>query len=375
VPASALVVIALVAGTAALSVASSVFAPAAFALFVIALVWPLQSRLQRHLPRLVALLACVIVMATVFAVFGWLIAWAFGRVGRWTMSEAARFQMLYDQAVVWLEGHGIMVSGIWAEHFNVGWILRLVQTLTGRVNSAMSFWIVVFVYVVLGLLEVGQFRQRAQAIGDEDMRRVLVEGGRTTAAKLRRYMLVRSQMSILTGLLVWGFASLAGLQLAGEWGVIAFTLNYVPFIGPLIATLFPTALALVQFESLHGAIIVFACLNLIQFVVGSYIEPRVSGTALSISPSIVLFSVFFWTWMWGFLGSVIGVPITISILTFCANHPASRWLSDLLSGTESTPETQRTADQDNGNGGPSRSIRTVSGSSNSNPPSADADRR
>jgi predicted PurR-regulated permease PerM len=161
-----------------------------------------------------------------------------------------------------------------------------------------------------------------------------MQGGLDTAAKIRRYMLVRTQMSMLTGLLVWGFASVSGLQLAGEWGVIAFTLNYVPFIGPLIATLFPTALALVQFDSWQTALLVFACLNVIQFVVGSYIEPRVSGNALSISPSIVLFAVFFWTFLWGFFGSVIGVPITIAILTFCAQHPSSRWLSDLLSAPE-----------------------------------------
>jgi predicted PurR-regulated permease PerM len=48
----------------------------------------------------------------------------------------------------------------------------------------------------------------------------------------------------------------------------------------------------------------------------------------------VLFAVFFWTFLWGFFGSVIGVPITIAILTFCAQHPSSRWLSDLLSAPE-----------------------------------------
>ena len=98
-----------------------------------------------------------------------------------------------------------------------------------------------------------------------------------TAAKIRRYMLVRTQMSLITGLLVWGFAKLVGLQLAAEWGVIAFALNYIPFIGPLIATVFPTAFAATQFESWQSVVIVFACLNLIQFIVGSYVEPRVSG--------------------------------------------------------------------------------------------------
>ena len=80
------------------SLASSVFAPVAFALFIIALVWPLQKRLQAVLPRLLALAISIVVMVVAFVAFGSLIAWAFGRVGRWIVSDAARFQPLYDQS-------------------------------------------------------------------------------------------------------------------------------------------------------------------------------------------------------------------------------------------------------------------------------------
>ena len=75
-----------------------------------------------------------------------------------------------------------------------------------------------------------------------------------------------------------------------EWGVIAFALNYIPFIGPFVATLFPTLLAMAQFESWQAVLGVFVCLNIIQFVIGSYVEPRVSGNVLSISPMVVLFA-------------------------------------------------------------------------------------
>ena len=76
----------------------------------------------------------------------------------------------------------------------------------------------------------------------------------------------------------------------------------------------------------------FICLNVIQFIVGSYIEPRVAGSTLSISPFVVLFAIFFWTFLWGLFGTFIGVPITLALLTFCAEHPSTRWLSDLLWG-------------------------------------------
>ena len=137
-------------------------------------------------------------------------------------------------------------------------------------------------------------------------------------------------MSLMTGALVWAFATFTGLPLAAEWGVVAFALNYIPVIGPFIATVFPTLFALTQFASWQAALAVFAGLNVIQFVVGSCIEPRVSGRALSISPFVMLFAVFFWTFVWGLFGAFIGVPITIAVLTFSAQHPSSHWLADLL---------------------------------------------
>ena len=113
-------------------------------------------------------------------------------------------------------------------------------------------------------------------------------------------------------------------------GIIAFALNYIPFIGPLIATLFPTLFAMVQFDGWQPVVVVFACLNLIQFMVGCSIEPRVSSNALAMSPFVVLFAVFLWTYMWGIAGTFIGVPIVVAVITFCAHHPASRWLAILL---------------------------------------------
>jgi AI-2 transport protein TqsA len=80
------------------------------------------------------------------------------------------------------------------------------------------------------------------------------------------------------------------------------------------------------------AIVVFTCLNLIQFLSGSYIEPRITGAALSISPFVVLFAVFFWGFLWGIPGIFIGVPVMIAVVTLCERFPSTRWLATLLSG-------------------------------------------
>lgn len=330
-------IVAAVAVAFAAYEAASVFAPLAIALFIIGIVWPLQDRLQTRMPKLAALAITLIVTIVVCLAFASLAVWGFGRVARSLVADAPRYQALYENLVRWLDDHGVSVAGVWAEHFNVGWLLHATQRVAGRINVTLRFWLIALVYVILGLLEVGEIRRKIEALGNREVARVLLDGSAATAVKFRKYLLVRTQMSALTGFFVGLFAWVAGLQFAAEWGVIAFVLNYVPFIGPFVATLFPTLLAMTHFGSWQAILAVFVGLNVIQFTVGSYIEPLVSGGVLSISPFVVLFAIFFWTFLWGLIGTFIGVPITLAALTFCNQHPSSQWVADLLGGREQKP--------------------------------------
>jgi len=314
--------------------ARSILAPVAFSLFVVAIVWPLQRELETRIPRLLALAVALVVTLLVVTVLGYLIVWAFGTVGRWLIENALQFQALYVQWTDWLEEHGILVTSLLVENFNAGWLVRAVQEIGGRLHGLVTFVVITFVFTALGLLEVDIARKHIECLGNKAAARTILQASTQIADKFQRYMLVRSAMSVLTGLVVWAFALLAGLELATAWGVIAFVLNYIPFIGPLIATVFPTLFALAQVGSWQLAVIVFVCLNLIQFVIGSYMEPRIAGAALSVSPFLVLFAVFFWAFLWGLPGAFIGVPIVIAALTLCEQRESTRWIATLLSGRE-----------------------------------------
>ena len=245
----AVAIIAAVLLAAAAAQASIVFAPFALAIFIIAIVWPLQHWLQGRMPKLLALAITIVVTVAVCLTFASLVAWGFGRVGRSLVADAPRYQALYDAMVRWLDSHGVSVAGLWAEHFNVAWLLRTTQHIAGRVHTTLSFWLIALIYLILGLLEVDDMRRKIEALDNREAARVFLDGSVATAQKFRKYMLVRTQMSVLTGLLVGVFAWIAGLPFAIEWGVIAFALNYIPIIGPFIATLFPTLLAMTQFDS------------------------------------------------------------------------------------------------------------------------------
>ena len=297
--------------------------PVAFALFIITLVWPLQRRLKTVLPQVIAVLLTATVTLLVIGGGGWLVVWGFGGIAHWVIANAARLQGLYMHLADLLEQRGLYAAELFAEQVNVLWLVQVLRAIGGSLQDVLSFSIVTFVFVILGLLEVEPLRRRLRRIGSEDATETAAE----IAARLQTYMLVRLGMSVLTGLAFWAFTAIYGLELHREWGVIAFVLNFIPFIGSFVATLLPTLFAAAQFESLSSALVVFIGLNLLQFVIGSYIEPRVAGTAVSISPFMVLFAVFFWGALWGIAGAFIGVPILIALATVCARYPIAVLLS------------------------------------------------
>jgi AI-2 transport protein TqsA len=323
---------------AALSLAEAVFAPIAFAVFVVACLWPLQVRLEARFSKPLATLLCLIAAIVIVGMFGYIVAWGFGRVGHRLVAEANRFIALYEQAVAWLEEHGVGAAGLWDDYANVGLLIRLVQEAAFQIRATMSFSVIVLVYVMLILLEATDIGVGFGRFGTGGTGGTLVRAAISTARKFRAFMLVRSAMSAVTGVLVWALTSALGLELSLEWGVIAFVLNYIPFIGSFLATILPSLFALVQFGSWQFALLTFACLNAVQFAVGSLLEPRIAGKRLKISPSLVLFSVFFWTFLWGIAGALIGVPIMLVVLTVMEEEPSTRWIAELLSGSPAGPD-------------------------------------
>jgi AI-2 transport protein TqsA len=192
---------------AGLYFARSILAPVAFSLFVIAIVWPLQRMLETRVPRLLALVATLVVTLLVIAVLGYLIVWSFGTVGRWVIDNALRFQALYLQWTDWLEEHGILVTSFLVENFNAGWLIRAVQEIGGRLQGLVTFVVITFVFTALGLLEVDIARKNIETLSNKEVAQTILQASTLIADKFQRYMLVRSAMSVLTGLVVWAFCA------------------------------------------------------------------------------------------------------------------------------------------------------------------------
>ena len=160
-----------------------------------------------------------------------------------------------------------------------------------------------------------------------------------------KYLNVKVLISLITGVLVYFSSFFIGLDFPFMWGVIAFVMNFIPSIGSILFFFMPTAMAIVQFlpDERWGSIVaVIISIGSIEFVVGSLIDPKLSGDKLDLSALVIIVSLLFWGWMWGIAGMFLAVPIMLVGKIVCENVPILQPIAVLLSsGNRFSPRRKR----------------------------------
>jgi len=318
--------------SAALYLARVVIEPIAFAFFGMALVWPIEKALERRMPKTIALLLTILLTLIAIVALASAIIWSVGDIVHWILANLPRFQSLYIRATQWLEGQGIFVTeGI--DQYDVRSFAGFLQGIALRLNSFAGFSIVVFLLLMFGLTELAHCGTRFHELEYKTGWKIS-EISEDVAKKIRKYMIIRTIASIVTGLTVFFYTKYMGLDLAIAWGVIAFVLNYIPYIGTLIAVALPVLFSAIQFGSWQTPVTLFGGLYIIQFLIGSYLEPIVASKAFAVSPFVMLVAFFFWGFLWGIPGAFIGIPMTIALVTICQQNSSTRWIVRLLSSSK-----------------------------------------
>ncbi|MGJ8651044.1 MAG: AI-2E family transporter [Opitutaceae bacterium] len=207
------------------------------------------------------------------------------------------------------------------------------QDFGGTVRSLLSSTGIIIVYLIFFLLEQRTFENKIKALvrdpgRQEDAFKLIGKMGHD----IRSYIGIKVLTSAATGLLSYVVLRIVGVDFASFWGVLIFLLNFIPTIGSIIATAFPSVLTLVQFDTLGPFIITASVLTALQFCIGSLLEPKLMGNRLNLSPIVILLSLGLWGSIWGIPGMFLCVPITVIIMIICSYFPGSRPVAILLSG-------------------------------------------
>ena len=331
-------VFAVVLVSAALYFGRIVLEPVAFVLFAMALVEPFRKAVEVWMGKPIALTLTILLTLLVLSILVLAIVWSIGDIVHWGLANVDRFQSLYLRARQWLEGRDLFIIDL--SSLNSSSFVGVFQAVAMQVNYFIGFALVVFLFLMFGLAEMDDFKIKLAALDKTMSGWSLLETSGRIADKIRKYMVIRTLASLATGVAVFLFTLSIGLDLAVAWGVISFVLNYIPYVGPLVAVILPVIFAAVQFESWQMAVVIFGSLYLIQFVIGSYLEPMLTGTALAISPFVMLFAFLIWDFLWGMPGAFIGLPVTIALFTIWEQNPSTRWIANLMSTPDAASATQ-----------------------------------
>lgn len=209
------------------------------------------------------------------------------------------------------------------------------KVLSGAFNSFSSILgnlFMILLYSIFMLSERKTIPQKLKAIVSNseqlnDVQSVLERIGDA----VQQYISVKTFVSFLTGLISYIILLLFGVDFPVLWAFLIFLLNYIPYLGAFIATILPALLAVFQFESLLIGLFVFLAIQGVQTLMGSFVEPKISGQTLNLSPTIVLFSLAFWGALWGIVGLAIAIPLTSVLVITLAEFPSTRNAAILLS--------------------------------------------
>ena len=157
--------------------------------------------------------------------------------------------------------------------------------------------------------------------------------------RVNYYLLVKTLVSAVTGLMVYAAMRLFKLEFAEAMGIITFVFNYIPNVGSIVATVLVALVTYVQSGDPGLTMLVFSITGLIQFVNGNVIDPMLMGHALRLSSFGIIISLAFWGAVWGIPGMFLSVPIMVAIMIVCSHIPSLRPVAILLS-REGLPDTE-----------------------------------
>lgn len=191
--------------------------------------------------------------------------------------------------------------------------------------------IMVIVYLLFILLEKPFLRKKLHdAIQGRRTEKVYKILGHING-QVGRYLTIKFIVSLVTGLLVWGSFGLIGLDFAFIWGVVAFLFNFVPSIGSIAVGAVSLVFAIVQFYPNWNPVIwVGLAMLAIQNVIGNITEPKLQGDNLNLSPVIILFSLLLWGWLWGVMGMLLSVPLTVALKIILEHIPGLEFAGVLM---------------------------------------------
>ena len=329
---NALVILTTIAGGAVLYMLSDILTPLALAMFLAVMIDGFARVLQSRLPGVGRRAATP--LAIVLSVI------IFGGAAFFIADNATSFATQLVTYTPKLNGLIARLAGLVGIEAPPS-LTQLVHQLNpasylGQVARGLQSFAstAAFVLVYLGFILAsrrGWERKVVSLFPSREERQGAVDGFLRIRNGVEQYLWVQTVTGLMIAVASWIAMAAVGLDNALFWAILIFIASYIPVIGGIIAVAAPPIFALVQFDTLWQAIVLFVVLQVIGMFVGNVVQPRMQGRSLNIDPIVLLLALAFWSVIWGLPGAFLSTPLTTVMMVILAQFAGTRWVAVLLS--------------------------------------------
>lgn len=332
---------------AGLRAAAPILTPLALAAFIAAVSLPALGWLRKRMPTGLAILLIVLIDAAILASFAWIVLETALELRTALPEYVQRGQQLESAIRGRLLEWGVVLGpNYYAEFMRPEQALDLLTKVALNATSFLAIFFLLVLYLVFILAESvslpGKLRTVFGPASHHGEGLQGVAGVGAVLVQVERYLVLKTLISLATGVAVGVGAWLLGVDFALFWGFLAFVLNFVPNIGSVIAAIPAVLVALLQLGP-GSAVALTAVFVGVNVTFGNLLEPILIGRHLRLSPIITLVSLVFWGWAWGIVGMFLAVPLTIAIRIVMENSSSLARFVPLLGTGEPVAERPGTA--------------------------------
>lgn len=290
---------------------------------------PLVARMSGRLPR--ALSISVVLLA-----FAALLAGA-GLVARHGLSTIASDAPRYERKLAELRERLSQRVGGGLGRTPGGEELRKklgggAATAAGGLLKLGGELVLVFAYLAFLLAGSPRSRERWRRAFPQQAERVIGVQDEL-GSSMTRFIALQSLVSLVQAASAGLILFIHGVPLAGFWTLLNFISQFVPNVGPIVASVPPVLMALAEGPPAKALSAAFWLL-LSQVVIGNFLEPRVMGRGMHLDPVVVLLGIMFFGWLWGVFGALLAVPMLVAAKTLSGKVERLKPLASLLEGAQ-----------------------------------------
>lgn len=291
--------------------------------------FPVVGRLPRRWRRLTVLLG----MVSAFLVLASFITSNAASISSSIRGYRTNFDVLQERLVTLLGAQEIPgltnLSERLLELFDA---TNLMPIALATVSNGGSVLIAAALYAVFILAELDSLPDKTlRAMGDAEQAGHTLAMARKINDKIGGYLAAKTLVNVILAFVSYALLLLLGIEHPAFWAILIGILNYIPYIGSVIAVVFPVTMSLVQFASFGHAAVALVALMIPQIAVGYYIEPKFLGRSVNLSPFTVLLSLAVWSALWGMMGAILAVPLTAMVMIILAEIPPTRFIAVMMS--------------------------------------------